>query len=103
MEPKPGAGSNPDPCTLIVKPELLMVLRHAGVDLLACDGVPCSEAVGPLTKAARRIESDPGLFRSAGWEGEIGTGVVAGLRWAAQRCADRLAGVTLRVREWPLP
>jgi hypothetical protein len=103
MELKPGEGSNPDPCTLIVKPELLMVLRHAGMDLLAYDGVPCSEAVGPLAKAARRIEADPGLFRSAGWQGDIGTGVVEGLRWAAQRCADRLAGVTLSVREWPLP
>ena len=103
MELKPGEGSNPDPCTLVVKPELLMVLRQAGVDLLAYDGVPCSEAVEPLTKAARRIEADPGLFRSAGREGDIGTGVVEGLRWAAQRCADRLAGVTLRVREWPLP
>jgi hypothetical protein len=100
MELEPGEGSNPDPSTLIVKPELLVALRHAGVDLLAYDGVPCSEAVGPLTDAARRIEADPGLFRSAGGKGDTGTGVVEGLRWAAQRCADRLASVTLTVREW---
>ena len=100
MELKTGEGSNPDPVTLIVKPELLMVLRHAGVDLLAYNGAPCSGAVRPLTEAARRIEADPGLrpvLRSVGWEGDIGTGVVEGIRWAAERCADRLAAVPLTV------
>jgi hypothetical protein len=101
MEPRTGEGTNPDPCTLVVKPELLMVLRHAGVDLLAYDGAPCSEAVGPLTEAARRIEVDLSLrlvLRSAGWEGDTGTGVVEGIRWAVERCADRLAVVPLTVR-----
>lgn len=103
MEPGVRPGSNPNPCQLRVKPELLMVLRHAGVDLLAYDGAPCAEAVRPLTEAARSIEADPGLrpvLRSVGWEGDIGNGVVEGLRWAAGRCADRLPGVTLRVRTW---
>ena len=100
MELETGEGSNPDPFTLIVKPELLMVLRHAGVDLLAYNGAPCSEAVRPLTEAARRIEADPGLrpvLRSIGWEGDIGTGAVEGIRWAAERCADRQAAVPLTV------
>jgi hypothetical protein len=104
MEPGVRPGSNPDPLNLRVKPELLVVLRHAGVDLLACDGAPCSEAVEPLTEAARRIEADPGLrpvLRSVGWEDDIRTSVVAGLRWAAESCADRLPGVTFRIRPWP--
>jgi hypothetical protein len=101
MEPGVTPGSNPDPFTLHVKPELLVVLRHVGLALLAYDGAPCSAAVGPLTEAARRIEADPGLrpvLRSAGWEGDNSTGAVEGLRWAAERCADRLPGVTLWVR-----
>lgn len=100
MELETGEGSNPDPFTLIVRPELLMVLRHAGMDLLAYNGAPCSEAVRPLTEAARRIEADPGLrpvLRSIGWEGDIGTGAVEGIRWAAERCADRRAAVLLTV------
>lgn len=100
MEPRTGEGSNPDPFTLIVKPELLMVLGHAGVDLLAYNGALCSEAVRPLTEAARRIETDPALrpvLRSVGWEGDIGPDVVEGIRWAAERCADRLAAVPLTV------
>jgi hypothetical protein len=76
-----------------------MVLRHAGVDLLAYDGAPCSEVAGPLTEAAQRIEADPGLCQ-IGEESAISSGVVEGLRWAAERCADRLPGVTLRVRTW---
>ena len=60
MEPGTKQGINPHPFTLrALKPELLMVLRHVGMDLLAYDGAPCSEAVGPLTEAARRIEADP--------------------------------------------
>jgi len=87
MELKTGEGSNPAPCTLIVKPELLMVLRHAGMELLAYNGAPCSEAFRPLTEAARRIETDPGLrpvLRSVGWEGDIGTDVAA-IRWSVGR------------------
>lgn len=100
MEPRTGEGSNPNPFTLIVKPELLMVLRRAGVDLLAYNGAPCSEAVEPLTEAARRTETDPSLrpvLRSADWKGDVGTGVVKGIRWAAERCADRLAAIPLTV------
>lgn len=100
---KSGRAPNPDPLTLRVKPELLTVLRHVGVDLLAYDSAACSKAVRPFTEAARRIEADPSLrpvLRSVGWEGDVGTGVVEGLRWAAERCADRLPGVTLRVRTW---
>ena len=73
MEPGTKQGINPHPFTLrALKPELLMVLRHVGMDLLAYDGAPCGEAVGPLTEAARRIEADPGLCRSlqpAGYQG----------------------------------
>ena len=101
MEPGITEGSNPDPLGLRVKPELLMVLRHVGVDLLAYDGVSCFEAVGPLTEAARRIETDLALrpvLRSVGWERDIRTSVVEGLLWAAERCADRLPGVLLKVR-----
>jgi hypothetical protein len=103
VEPEIKPGSNPDPVRLRVKPELLVVLRYVGVDLLSYDGASCSEAVGPLTEAARRIEAGRGLdalLRSVGWEGDTGTGVAEGLRWAAERCADRLPGVTLRVRTW---
>ena len=102
MEPEVRLGSNPDPCGLWVKPELLVVLRHAGIDLLAYDGGPCSEAVGPLTEAARRIEDEPGLrpvLLSVGWQDDMRTVVAEGLRWTAERCADRLPGVTLRVRK----
>jgi len=96
-------GSNPDPFNLYLKPELLMVLRHAGVDLLAYDGFPCSQAVGPLTEAAQRIEVDPGLrpaLLSAGWEGDTRTTVAEDLRSAAERCADRLPDLPFKVRSW---
>ena len=101
MELRITEGSNPDPLRLCVKPELLIVLRHAGVDILAYDGIPCSEAVGPLTEAARRIEADPDLrpiLRSVGWEGDTRTSVAEGVRWAAERCADRLPGGIFGVR-----
>ena len=101
MELRTGEGSNSDPLTLHVRPELLVVLRHAGVDLMSYDGATCSEAVGPLTKAAGRIEGDPSLrpvLRSVGWDGDISTGVAEGIRWAAERCADRLATVHLTVQ-----
>jgi|SRR5690348_8604569 len=96
-------GSNPDPVNLTLKPELLIVLQHAGMDLLAYDGASCSEAVGPLTEAAQRIETDPGLrpvLRSVGWEDHTRTAVVEGLRWAAERCADRLPDLPIRIRSW---
>jgi hypothetical protein len=50
-----------------LKPELLTVLRHAGIDLLAYDGALCSEVASPLAEAVLRIAADPGLralFRS---------------------------------------
>jgi hypothetical protein len=93
-------GDNPDPLGLRLKPELLVALGHAGVDLLAYDGAPCSEAVGPLREAARRIEADSSLRSVGQRQGTIGSGVVEGLRWAAERCADRMPGVTLRIRPW---
>jgi hypothetical protein len=34
--------------TLHPRPEWLTMFRDAGVDLLAYDDTPCSEAVGPL-------------------------------------------------------
>jgi hypothetical protein len=101
MEPLIRPGRNPEPVNLRVKPELLIVLRHAGVDLLAYDGFSCSEVIGPLIEAARRIEVDPGLrpvLRSVGWDGDIRAGVAQGLRWVVERCADRLPGVTFTVR-----
>ncbi len=105
MEPGTKQGINPHPFTLrALKPELLMVLRHVGMDLLAYDGAPCGEAVGPLTEAARRIEADPGLCRSlqpADSKADISSGIAEGLRWAAERCADRLPGITLRIRIGP--
>ena len=66
MQPA-GRRSNSDFYGLRLKPELLTVLRHAGIDLLAYDGTLCSEIASPLAEAALRIEGDPGLralFRS---------------------------------------
>jgi hypothetical protein len=86
---------------LRLKPELFMVLRHAGVDLLAYDGSLCSEAALPLAEAALRIEADPdlrSLFRSVvGCDDDTASEVAENLRRVAQRCAQRPA-VTLRVR-----
>jgi hypothetical protein len=33
----------------------LITFREAGVDLLAYDGAPCSEAAAPLAEAVRRL------------------------------------------------
>ena len=99
MEPDIRPGGNPDPLNLHVKPELLVVLRHAGLDLLAYDGAPCSEVAGPLREAARRIEADPDLCQVGG-ESAISSGVAEGIQWAAERCADRLPGVTFWIRTW---
>ena len=66
MEPAESRDSS-DFYGLRLKAELFMVLRHAGVDLLAYDGSLCSEAALPLAEAALRIEADPdlrSLFRS---------------------------------------
>jgi hypothetical protein len=86
---------------LRLKPELLTVLRHAGIDLLAYDGALCSEIASPLAEAALRIEGDPGLralFRSVvGCDDGVASEVTGNLRRVAQKCAQRPA-VTLRVR-----
>lgn len=58
MQPA-GRRSNSDFYGLRLKPELLTVLRHAGIDLLAYDGALCSEIASPLAEAALRIEGDP--------------------------------------------
>ena len=60
MQPA-GRRSSSDFYGLRLKPELLTVLRHAGIDLLAYDGALCSEIASPLAEAALRIEGDPGL------------------------------------------
>jgi hypothetical protein len=100
MEPT-GSRSSSDFYGLRLKPELLTVLRRAGVDLLAYDGALCSEAALPLAEAALRIEADPGLrslFRSVvGCGDDTASEVAENLRRVAQRCAQRPA-VTLRVR-----
>jgi nucleotidyltransferase-like protein len=58
MQPA-GRRSNSDFYGLRLKPELLTVLRHAWIDLLAYDGALCSEIASPLAEAAMRIEGDP--------------------------------------------
>lgn len=97
MEADARPGRNPYSLGLDVEPALLAMLRAVGLDLLAYDGVPCSDAAGPLMEAASRIETDtgPGLIAA---EGAAGSNVAEGLRWAAELCADRLPGVKLRVR-----
>jgi hypothetical protein len=86
---------------LRLKPELLTVLRHAGIDLLAYDGALCSEIASPLAEAVLRIEGDPGLralFRSVvGCYDGVASEVTGNLRRVALKCAQRPA-VTLRVR-----
>jgi hypothetical protein len=85
--------------TLHPTPEWLTILRHAGVDLLAYDGAPASEAGGPLAGAARRIQDDPSVrhpLRPAG-EPPAGFDAVRLLRWAAERCA-RQPDATFKVQ-----
>jgi hypothetical protein len=85
---------------LRLRPELLTVLRHAGVDLLAYDGALCAEAASPLAEAARRIEADPdlrSLFRFvANCDNDAVSQVVKDLQRVAQNCAERQT-VILRV------
>lgn len=99
MEP---AGGSTDFYGLRPKPELLTVLRRAGVDLLACDGALCCEVASPLAEAVSRIEADPALrsvFRLVvGCEDDTVSDVAENLRQVAQRCAQRPAA-TLRVRQ----
>jgi len=79
--------------TLHPTPGWLTILRQAGVDLLAYDGTPASEAAGPLADAAQRIQHDPGVrhpLRPAG-ESAAGFDAVRLLRWAARKCAQHPA------------
>ena len=74
----------------------LTTFLDAGVDLLAYDGVPCSEAAGPLAEAVRRLEASPGdykLLTPAGRE----IRVIDVLRWAADKCA-RSPQATMKIR-----
>lgn len=100
MQPA-GRRSSSDFYGLRLKPELLTVLRHAGIDLLAHDGALCSEVASPLAEAALRIAADTGLralFRSVvGCDDRVVSEVTGNLGWVAQECAQRPA-VTLRVR-----
>jgi hypothetical protein len=100
MQPA-GRRSNSDFYGLRLKPELLTVLRHAGIDLLAYDGTLCSEIASPLAEAALRIEGDPGLralFRSVvGCDDGVASEATGNLGRVARKCAQRPAG-TLRVR-----
>jgi len=76
----------------------LTTFREAGVDLLAYDGAPCSEAAGPLADAVRRLKARPDdykLLSPAGRE----IRVIDVLRWAADMCArSPEATMTIRVR-----
>ena len=38
--------------------------RHAGADLQDFNGAPCTEAVGPLAEAVKRMEADPDTYRA---------------------------------------
>jgi hypothetical protein len=100
MEPA-GRGGSSGFYGLRLKPELLTVLRHAGMDVLAYDGALCPEVAVPLAEAALRIEAQPGLralFRFVvGCDDDTASEVAGNLRRVAQGCAQRL-GVTLRVR-----
>jgi hypothetical protein len=86
---------------LRLKPELLTVLRHAGIDVLAYDGALCPEMAGPLTDAIGRIEAAPdlrALFGSVvGCVDDTVSEVTGNLWRVARGCAQR-PGVTLRVR-----
>jgi hypothetical protein len=77
--------------------EWLPTFQEAGVDLLTYDGMPCSEAAGPLAEAVQRLETDPGIYKFAAPRGEIR--VIDVLRWAAEHCAQSpRATMAVRVR-----
>src|SRR6266496_498743 len=81
--------------TLHPRPEWLTMFRDAGVDLLAYDGAPCSEAAGPLAEAIRRIEANPDDYQVFGPADR--ERVIEVLQWAAERCARRPAA-TMRIQ-----
>ena len=70
--------------------------QEAGVDLLAYDGVPCSDAAGPLAEAVQHLEASPGDYRLSGRPGRE-TNVIDVLRWAADHCAQSPKAI-MRVR-----
>jgi len=70
----------------------------AGVDLLAYDGAPCSEAAGPLAEAARRFEASPDNYKLLS-PADREIRVIDVLRWAAGQCArSPEATMTIRLR-----
>jgi len=79
-------------------PGWLTTFLDAGVDLLAYDGVPCSEAAAPLAEAVRRLGASPDDYKVLSPAGrEIR--VIDVLRWAADMCARcPEATMTIRVR-----
>ncbi|MFY9777480.1 MAG: hypothetical protein WAK28_23165 [Trebonia sp.] len=78
--------------------EWLPTFREAGVDLLTYDGMPCSEAAGPLAEAVQHLETNPGDYKFVARRGEIR--VIDVLRWAAEHCAQSpQATMTVRVRD----
>jgi hypothetical protein len=81
--------------TLRPTAEWLTTFQEAGVDLLAYDGAPCSEAVRPLAEAARRLEASPDDYKLVGAGRE--TRVIDVLRWAAEKCAQH-PGATITIR-----
>jgi hypothetical protein len=79
--------------------EWLPIFREAGVDLLAYDGMPCSEAAGPLAKAVRHLEANPGDHKFVAPRGGREIHVIDVLRWAADHCAQSpRATMTVRAR-----
>ena len=76
----------------------LSTFLDAGVDLLGYDGMPCSQAAGPLAEAVRRIQASPDDYKILSPAGrEIR--VIDVLRWAADMCARfPTATMTIRVR-----
>lgn len=62
--------------------EWLPTFREAGVDLLTYDGMPCSEAAGPLAEAVQHLETNPGDYKFVARRGEIR--VIDVLRWGCR-------------------
>jgi hypothetical protein len=82
--------------TLCPTAEWFTTFREAGVDLLANDGAPCSDAAAPLAEAVRRLEASPDEYKVAGRPGRE-TRVIDVLRWAAEKCAQH-PGATMTIR-----
>jgi len=79
--------------------EWLPTFQEAGVDLLAYDGMPCSEAAGSLAEAVRHLEANLGDYKFTAPRGSREIRVIDVLRWAADHCAESpRATMTVRVR-----